>query len=100
LKEEKRELPDLILIDGGKGQLASAVESLKKLHLKIPAISLAKREEEIYFPEKSEPLRLPRDSKALQLLQSIRDEAHRFALAYHHVRRKKKLGLETTIKFF
>lgn len=83
-------VPDLILIDGGKGQLNIALDVLVELGLKyIPVISLAEREEEIYAWNKDEPIRLPRESKGLQLLQRVRDEAHRFALAYHKNLRSK-----------
>lgn len=82
--------PDLILIDGGKGQLSAAKIELDNLRLKIPIISLAKKEEEIYLPQKDEPLRLTIDSKALTLIRRIRDEAHRFAVSYHRLLRKKK----------
>lgn len=82
--------PDLILIDGGKGQLGAAKSELNNLRLKIPIISLAKKEEEIYLTTKDEPLRLAMDSKALILIRRIRDEAHRFALAYHRLLRKKR----------
>ncbi|MHB9154412.1 MAG: excinuclease ABC subunit UvrC [Endomicrobiales bacterium] len=93
LKEESREMPDLVLIDGGKGQLSSALESLRNLGVKLPVVSLAKREEEIFMPGNPAPLKLPANSPALHLLQNIRDEAHRFALSYHHVRRKNNMGL-------
>ncbi|MEK6715436.1 MAG: excinuclease ABC subunit UvrC [Candidatus Omnitrophota bacterium] len=83
--------PDLILIDGGKGQLGAAKSELDNLRLKIPIISLAKKEEEIYLPQKDEPLRLAIDSKALTLIRRIRDEAHRFAHKYHSLIRKKKM---------
>lgn len=82
--------PDLILIDGGKGQLSAAKTELDNLRLKIPIISLVKKEEEIYLPQKDEPLRLTIDSKALTLIHRIRDEAHRFAVSYHRLLRKKK----------
>lgn len=82
--------PDLILIDGGKGQLSAAKIELDNLRLKVPIISLAKKEEEIYLPQKDEPLRLSIDSKALTLIRRIRDEAHRFAVSYHRLLRKKK----------
>ncbi len=93
LKEEGRQMPDLVLIDGGKGQLSAAVEVIEKLGVKIPVISLAKREEEIFMPGRPEPLKLAPNSPALHLLQRVRDEAHRFALSYHHVRRKNSLGI-------
>lgn len=85
------EEPDLVIIDGGKGQLSSAVEALEKLCVKDqPIISLAKKFEEVYFPGESRPALLPRDSTALFLLQQIRDEAHRFAITYHRTLRDKK----------
>ncbi len=89
----KMKKPDLIVIDGGPTQLAVASGVLKELKLGIPIISLAKQFEEIYFPNKSSPLRLDRKHKGLQLLQAIRDEAHRFANAYRKVlKRKEVLG--------
>jgi excinuclease ABC subunit C len=91
LKNENTELPDLILIDGGIGQLNAAAAEIKNLHLKIPTISIAKRFEEIYVPGADEPLVLSRKSKALQLLQQVRDEAHRFAITYSRLLRKKDL---------
>ncbi|WXG39702.1 MAG: excinuclease ABC subunit UvrC [Candidatus Freyarchaeum deiterrae] len=83
--------PNLILVDGGKGQLNAAVNSLKTLGLSIPAIGLAKKFEDIYTPEEGVPISLPSDSKTLFLLQRVRDEAHRFALSYHKKLREKKL---------
>lgn len=83
--------PDLIVLDGGPTQLGVAVEVLKKLKLNIPVISLAKEFEEIYLPEKRTPLRLERKHKGLLMLQSIRDEAHRFANAYRKVLKRKEL---------
>ena len=82
-------MPDLIVIDGGKGQLSSAVQVLKDIEVKIPIISLAKKFEEIYFPGSKFPLRLKKDSKALKLLQQVRDEAHRFAIKYQRELRLK-----------
>lgn len=79
--------PDLIVIDGGKGQLSSAIQALSEAGWAVPVISLAKREEEIFLPLHPKPLNLRRDSSALQLIQLIRDEAHRFALKYHRQRR-------------
>jgi len=83
--EEGKELPDLILIDGGAGQLASANEALSSLNLegKIPVIALAKKLEEIYLPNSTTPINIPRYSLALKLLQRVRNEAHRFAVEYH-----------------
>ncbi|MFO0783527.1 MAG: excinuclease ABC subunit UvrC [Phycisphaerales bacterium] len=88
--------PDVILIDGGLGQLHAALEAFEDLRLKPPmVISLAKKEELIYVQRESEPIRLGRDNPGLKLCQAIRDEAHRFAQHYHHVlRRKRTLGDE------
>ncbi len=85
-------LPDLILIDGGRGQLSSALKALKEAKADIPAIGLAKRFEEIYVKGLADPIALPKDSAGLRLLQNIRDEAHRFAVKYHRLRRKKGLA--------
>ncbi|MEI7999472.1 MAG: excinuclease ABC subunit C, partial [Candidatus Omnitrophota bacterium] len=89
LKKEGLAYPDFIMIDGGKGQLASAVEVLKTLEVEIPLISLAKREEEIFIPGKRASIVLSKESLGLQLLQRIRDEAHRFAITYHRKLRSK-----------
>src|SRR5437868_9231635 len=86
-------LPDLIIVDGGKGQLSSACRELQRLGLhEIPIIGLAKEHEEIYRPGRALPLQLPLDSGALRLLQRIRDEAHRFANTYHQLLMKKRIG--------
>ncbi|MEO5814478.1 MAG: excinuclease ABC subunit UvrC [Gemmatimonadaceae bacterium] len=86
--DEERPLPDLVLIDGGKGQLNAAADKLKELGLgALPIASLAKRDEEIFLLGKSEPLRLPRRSPALRMLQQARDEAHRFAITFQRKRR-------------
>ncbi len=86
--DEKKALPDLVVVDGGKGQLSAAAEALAVLDLaSLPLISLAKREEEIFVNGKSEPMRLPRRSPALRLLQQARDEAHRTAVTYNRKRR-------------
>ncbi len=93
--EEDIPFPDILLIDGGKGQLGAALEVFRMLGKDPPClISLAKREEEIYRPGDAEPIRLSRHSAALRLLQYVRDEAHRFAQHYHHLLRKKKFGDE------
>jgi excinuclease ABC subunit C len=86
--------PDILLIDGGKGQLAKALEAFQVLDIQPPLVlSLAKREELVYVMRRSDPLRLSRRSYALRLLQYVRDEAHRFAQHYHHIlRRKRTLG--------
>jgi excinuclease ABC subunit C len=86
-------LPDLIIVDGGKGQLSSACRELQRLGLHdLPIIGLAKEFEEIYRPSRALPLQLPPDSGALRLLQRIRDEAHRFANTYHQLLMKKRIG--------
>jgi excinuclease ABC subunit C len=90
LVDESRELPDLIIIDGGRGQLSAAFGALQGLELKIPIIAIAKREEEVYLPGKTLPQRLDEKGMALRYIQEIRDEAHRFAIAYHTLLRKKK----------
>lgn len=86
------EIPDLIIIDGGKGQLQRAVEILQKEKSSIPVIALAKREEEIFIPGKSESIMLPKDHPALHLVQRLRDESHRFALEYQRKRRSINFG--------
>lgn len=91
-------LPDLIIIDGGKGQLSRVVAVLEKFELfgKVPVVGLAKQEEEIFFPHKSEPLMLPRHSQGLYLVQRIRDEAHRFGITAHR-KKRSKLGLASQL---
>ena len=89
--DEGKRLPDLVMIDGGKGQLSAAQEALAELKLsELPIIALAKREEEIFVPGRPESLRLPRRSIALKMLQQARDEAHRFAVTYQRLRRAKR----------
>ncbi len=84
-------LPDLVLIDGGKGHLTSALDTMKEMGVDfIPVAALAKEEEELFAPQVSEPIVLPRTSPALYLVQRIRDEAHRFALSYHHRLRRRQ----------
>jgi excinuclease ABC subunit C len=89
--EEAGPLPDLILVDGGKGQLSSACDALKELGLygKIPVIGIAKKLEEIYYPEDPIPLHINKKSPGLLLLQHVRDEAHRFAITFHRQKRSK-----------
>jgi excinuclease ABC subunit C len=91
LLEEKADLPNLIIIDGGKGQLSAACEALKSLDLygKIPIIGIAKRLEEIYFPEDTLPLYIDKKSESLKLIQRCRDEAHRFGITHHRNRRSQ-----------
>ncbi|HVR29809.1 MAG TPA: excinuclease ABC subunit UvrC [Thermoanaerobaculia bacterium] len=90
--EEVGAMPDLILIDGGRGQLNAALGALVRLGVEeTPLAGLAKREEELFLPDRPEPLRLPRRDPGLQLLQRVRDEAHRFALSRHRRRRSKRV---------
>jgi excinuclease ABC subunit C len=90
LYDDSEVFPDILLIDGGKGQLNAAVAAFRALQIEPPVLlSLAKREEEVYRPGVSEPLRLSRHAFALRLLQYVRDEAHRFAQHYHHILRRK-----------
>jgi excinuclease ABC subunit C len=91
LQAEKAALPDLILVDGGKGQLGAAQEALAELKLKLPLASLAKRIEEVFVPGRAESILLPIGDPALSLLQRLRDEAHRFGVAYHRSLRDKNL---------
>ncbi|MFA4989792.1 MAG: GIY-YIG nuclease family protein [Candidatus Omnitrophota bacterium] len=93
LVKEKLPLPDLVLIDGGRAHLAVAAREISRLGLHIPLVSIAKKEEHIYTKDRPAPLKLTADTPALNLLRRVRDEAHRFAVAYHHIlRRKKVLG--------
>ena len=88
--DEQEVFPDILLIDGGKGQLSAAMAAFQALEITPPTvISLAKKDEEIFRPGQSEPLRLSRSSFALRLLQYVRDESHRFAQHYHHLLRRK-----------
>ena len=92
LLQEKSILPDLIIVDGGRGQLSSAIEVLSKLKLHtVPIIGLAKRLEEVFLPGQSESLQLPRTSSGLRLMQQMRDEAHRFAVTFHRSLRTKRI---------
>ncbi|TFF87903.1 MAG: excinuclease ABC subunit UvrC [Promethearchaeota archaeon] len=90
LLKKNLELPDLILVDGGKGQLNAAKKVLENLGLSIPAIGLAKKYEEIFLKEKDDPIILPENSQILRLFQHIRDEAHRFAVRLHKKQRQKQ----------
>ncbi|MDZ7337530.1 MAG: excinuclease ABC subunit UvrC [candidate division KSB1 bacterium] len=90
LKQEGGELPDLILVDGGKGQLGVAQAALASLGLEVPVVALAKRLDEVFVPGASEPQNVPRSSSGLKLLQRIRDESHRFAVTYHRLLRDKR----------
>jgi excinuclease ABC subunit C len=88
--DEHKALPDLVVVDGGRGQLSAAVAAATDVGVATPLASLAKREEEVYLPGRAEPLRLSRRSPALKLLQRARDEAHRFAVSYSRTRRAKR----------
>lgn len=97
--DEAGQLPDLIMVDGGKGQLSSACEALKELEIygKIPIVGIAKKLEEIYYPEDPIPLHINKKSPGLLLMQQIRDEAHRFAITFHRQKRSKssiRTGIE------
>lgn len=91
LVEERSELPDLVLIDGGKGQLGAAQNSIRALGLNIPCVSLAKENEEVYVPKRRWPVVIPRERDSLKILQHARDEAHRFGVAYNRTIRKNRL---------
>ena len=91
LNQDGESFPDLLLIDGGRGQLNAALEAMRAVDVEPPfTISLAKRDEEVYVPDEPEPRRLSRHGFGLRLLQYVRDEAHRFAQNYHHVLRRKR----------
>jgi excinuclease ABC subunit C len=90
--EEQAALPDLIIIDGGRGQLSSALGVLEQLGLAIPVIALAKREEEVYLPGEILPKKLDEKGMALRFLQEIRNEAHRFAITYNRLLRSRSLA--------
>jgi excinuclease ABC subunit C len=97
-KEEKWPLPDLVILDGGKGQLSVALKVLKKYKLEIPLFAISKGEglrsalapDKLFFPGQKKPLELPLSSPALHIAKRVRDESHRFAVKYHQELRKKK----------
>jgi excinuclease ABC subunit C len=91
LRDEASPMPDLVLVDGGRGQLQAALTALDRLGLSLPTAGLAKREEEIWVPDRPEPIRLSRKDPALQLVQRLRDEAHRFAITRHRGRRSRRM---------
>jgi excinuclease ABC subunit C len=91
VKQEQGPMPDLIVVDGGRGQLQAALTALDRLGVEAAVIGLAKREEEIWLPDRPEPLRLSRKDPALKLVQRLRDEAHRFAIKRHRGRRSKRM---------
>ncbi len=86
-----QKLPDLMVIDGGKGQLSAAMKAMEEIGLQIPAVGLAKKQELLFLPNEAEPIALPMDSPGLLLLRRLRDEAHRFAISYHRKLRDKRL---------
>ena len=90
LDNENSQMPDLILIDGGKGQLGAAVSALESMAIRIPCASLAKQNEEVYLPDRKEPVIIPRQNQSLKILQFARDEAHRFGIAYNRSLRMTK----------
>ncbi len=101
LKAEKKKLPDLIIIDGGKGHLKAAYDELVKLNLtRIPVIAIAKEEEKIFTLGSAKALDVNRDSQLIRFMQQIRDEAHRFAIKYHHLLRKRKISEQMTARIY
>jgi excinuclease ABC subunit C len=91
LVQEKLPLPDLILIDGGRAHLLTAKKQLDNLGLKVPLVSIAKDQENIYVQNRAQPIKLNSDTPGLNLIRRIRDEAHRFAIKYHHLLHRKKI---------
>jgi excinuclease ABC subunit C len=91
VQEEGGALPDLVLVDGGRGQLQAALSAIDRLGLELPVVGLAKRDEELWLPDRPEPVRLSRKDPALRLVQRLRDEAHRFAVTRHRRRRAKRM---------
>ena len=92
LLREQSELPDLVVVDGGKGQLSAARKAIADLGMKEqPVVGLAKRLDEVFLPDRYDPMMIPKSSPALKLLQRIRDEAHRFAVQYHRQLRGRRV---------
>jgi excinuclease ABC subunit C len=91
VQSEGDAFPDLVLVDGGRGQLQAAMTALDRLGIELPIAGLAKREEEIWVPGRPDPIRLSRKDPGLQLIQHARDEAHRFAISRHRQRRGKRM---------
>ncbi len=91
LRDEDGEMPDLVVVDGGRGQLQAALTALDRVGVELPVVGLAKREEEIWLPDHPEPVRLSDNDPALKLVQRLRDEAHRFAITRHRGRRGKRM---------
>ena len=90
LDNEEAQMPDLVLIDGGRGQLGAALSALESMAIRIPCASLAKENEEVYLPDKKEPIIIPRQNKSIKILQHARDEAHRFGVAFNRSLRMPK----------
>ncbi len=88
MKNENSNIPNLILIDGGKGQLNAALSSLKMVNLDIPCVSLAKENEEVFVPKRKNPIVIPKTQSSIKILQHARDEAHRFGVSYNRSLRK------------
>mgnify|MGYP003325734723 FL=1 len=88
LRKEKSEFPDLIVIDGGKGQLTAALSALKEVGIETPCVSLAKENEEIFIPRRTKSIRISKNKDSIKILQHIRDETHRFGVAYNRSLRK------------
>ena len=97
LAAEGKPLPDLVLVDGGRGQLSAAITALDRIGVEVPVAGLAKREEEIFLPGRPEPIRLSRHESALKLVQQVRDEAHRFAIARHR-KTRTRVALTTRLR--
>jgi excinuclease ABC subunit C len=91
VQAEEGPWPDLVLVDGGRGQLQAALTALDRIGVELPVVGLAKREEEIWAPGRPDPIRLSRKDPALQLIQRARDEAHRFAILRHRQKRGKRM---------
>ena len=97
LAAEGKPLPDLVLVDGGRGQLSAAITALDRIGIEVPVAGLAKREEEIFLPGRPDPIRLSRHESALKLVQQVRDEAHRFAIARHR-KTRTRVALTTRLR--
>jgi len=94
LMEEKASMPDLVIVDGGPGQITAAKTAMQSLGLQLPLIGLAKKNEEIYLPDESAPRRFDKNSRMMLLLQQIRDAAHNFSVGYNRKRRQIKMRNE------
>ena len=99
LFEEKKQLPDLVVVDGGPGQVSAAQSAIKSLGLQLPIIGLAKGHEEIFLPDESKPLRFGKNNRMMLLLRQIRDASHNFSIRYNRKRREIKMREEFQKKF-